>query len=418
MPPRAVVDPRGAAAEGKGYVIKRQRTSNDTGPRLLVNGRFLYAPPTGVQRVAAALLNQLGAHRDELMQLFPAGVQIEAPRGDAATTIAGLPVHQVGRGGGQIWSQIWEQLTLPRQVRGQGQGDVVLSLSNAGPLATARGITMIHDAQSYTAPQSYSFAFVRWYRFLLPRLGRRNLQILTVSHFSKQQLVDHGVARADRITVIPNGVDHILGFASDAGTVHRLELVERGYVVALATTQPHKNITVLLRAFADGAMGDVRLVLLGKAGAEEMRAAYSFLPDDVLFTGMIDDAELRGLLEQALCFAMPSTTEGFGLPPLEAMILGTPAVVAPCGALPEVCGDGTLYADPEDPAEWQARIRALRDDPVLRQTMSTKGASQAATFTWARAGDLLVETLRRCLPSVSIANHEGIDTDVIRSTTS
>jgi glycosyltransferase involved in cell wall biosynthesis len=371
--------------------MSHHRISTNAAGRLLVNGRFLYARPTGVQRVATALLHQLGLRRDELERLFPDGVRIEAPRGDAAATIAGLPVHQAGRRGGQVW----EQLTLPSQ----GRGDVILSLSNVGPLAAARGITMIHDAQVYTAPQSYSSAFVRWYRFLLPRLGRRNLLILTVSHFSKQQLVDHGVARAERITVIPNGVDHILGFASDAETVRRLGLAERRYVVALATTQPHKNIAVLLRAFADGAMGDIRLVLLGKASAGEIRAAYPFLPDEVLFTGMIDDAELRGLLEQALCFAMPSTTEGFGLPPLEAMILGTPAVVAPCGALPEVCGEGALYADSEDPAEWQKQIRALRDDPDLYQAMSAKGATQAATFTWARAGDRLVAALRNCLPS-------------------
>ena len=369
------------------------------GGRLLVNGRFVYARPTGVQRVATALLHQLGARQAELMQLFPAGIRIEAPHGDAAATIAGLPVHQSGRRGGQIW----EQFTLPRQARKRGAGDVILSLSNVGPLAATRGVTMIHDAQVYTAPQSYSTAFVRWYRFLLPRLGRRNLQVLTVSHFSKQQLVDHGVARADKITVIPNGVDHILGFASDAGTVRRLGLADRRYVVALATTQPHKNIAVLLRAFADGAMGDVRLVLLGKTGPDEMRAAYPFLPADVLFTGMIDDAELRGLLEQALCFAMPSTTEGFGLPPLEAMILGTPAVVAPCGALPEVCGEGALYADPDDPGAWQAQFRALRDDDAVRDRMSEAGAAQAATFTWARAGDLLVDALRRCLPSTQRA---------------
>ena len=256
---------------------------------------------------------------------------------------------------------------------------------------------MIHDAQSFTDSGSYSSLFVRWYRFLLPRLGRRNIKVLTVSEFSKQQLVHYGVARAERITVIPNGVDHVLGFASDDATVRRLALTPRRFVVALATTQPHKNIAVLLRAFADRAMGDVRLVLLGKTGADAMRAAFPFLPDDVLFTGMIDDGELRGLLEQALCFAMPSTTEGFGLPPLEAMLLGTPAVVAPCGALPEACGEGALYADPEDPAAWQAQIRTLRDDPAVYETMRDRGARQAATFTWARAGDLLVDALRRCL---------------------
>ena len=373
--------------------MKRNRTSSgvvDRAMRLLINGRFLYAHPTGVQRVSMALLQQLAARHDELQQLFPAGIQIEAPPGDAASNIAGLIVHKAGRLSGQLW----EQVTLPRE----GRRDLVLSLSNAGPLRVKHGITMMHDAQAFTDSSSYSSVFVRWYRFLLPRLGRRNIQILTVSEFSKQQLVHYGIARPDRITVIPNGVDHVLEFTSNAEIVRRLKLTERHYVAALATTQPHKNIAVLLRAFADGAMGDVRLVLVGKTGAEQMRAAYPFLPDDVLFTGMIDDGELRALLEQALCFAMPSTTEGFGLPPLEAMILGTPAVVAPCGALPEVCGEGALYADPDSPAAWQTQIRALRDNAALRDRMSQAGVRQAATFTWARAGDLLVDTLRRCLP--------------------
>lgn len=364
-----------------------QRTSHAAGRRLLVNGRFLYARPTGVQRVATALLHRLGEQRATLEGLFPAGVQVEAPPGDAPDRVAGLPVHKAGRRGGQLW----EQFTLPRQ----GRGDVILSLSNAAPLAASRGITMIHDAQAYTAPESYSSTFVRWYRFMLPRLGRRNLQILTVSHFSKQQLVEHGVARADRITVIPNGADHILAFDSAPGAVTRLGLRPQGYVVALASTQPHKNIAVLLRAFANGAMGDIRLVLVGKAGAAEMRTIYPDLSDDVLFTGMIDDAELRGLLEQALCFAMPSRTEGFGLPPLEAMFVGTPAVVAPCGALPEACGEGALYASPDNPADWQTQIRTLRDDTTLRDTMIARGRAQAANFTWARAGDLLVDVLRR-----------------------
>lgn len=339
-----------------------------------------------------ALLHQIGARQRELEDVFPGGIQVEAPPGDAASSVAGVAVHKAGR----IRGQLWEQISLPRQGRGRGRGDLILSLSNVGPLAAARGITMIHDAQVYTAPQSYSKAFVRWYRFLLPRLGRRNVQVLTVSHFSKRQLVSYGVAPETRITVIPNGCDHVLAFPSDGATVQRLNLVAGRYVVALATTQPHKNIAVLLRAFAGGAMGDVKLVLLGKASAAEMKAAYPFMPDDVLFTGAIGDAELRGLLEQALCFAMPSTTEGFGLPPLEAMILGTPAIVAPCGALPEVCGEGALYADPDRPEAWQAQMRTLRDDPGMRATMKVRGQDQARHFTWTRAGDILIDTLRRC----------------------
>lgn len=367
--------------------------------RLLINGRFLYARPTGVQRVATALLQQLGERQDELRVSLPRGVAVAAPSGDVPATVAGVPVEQSGRRGGQIW----EQMVLPRV----GRGDIILSLANVGPMATRRGITMIHDAQVYTSPGSYSRAFVAWYRFLLPRLGRRNLQILTVSEFSKRELVGFGIAPADRITVIPNGCDHILAVTPEADAPARWGLRSRGYVVALSTTQPHKNIAILLRAFRDGAMGDLRLVLVGKAGAEEMRAACPDLPDDVIFTGPVSDGALRGLLEQALCFAMPSTTEGFGLPPLEAMLLGTPAVVAPCGALPEVCGDAALYAAPDRAEEWQARIGALRDDPTLFARLRAEGREQAGRFTWARAGGMLIDTIRRCAQPANRLESKG-----------
>ena len=103
-------------------------------------------------------------------------------------------------------------------------------------------------------------------------------------------------------------------------------------------------------------------MLIGDAGADAFRRRGHPPPPNVTFAGRVTDPELRGLLEGALAFLCPSTTEGFGLPPLEAMALGTPAIVAPEGALPEVCADAALYADARDPAPWAARLRRLADD--------------------------------------------------------
>ena len=99
-------------------------------------------------------------------------------------------------------------------------------------------------------------------------------------------------------------------------------------------------------------------------------------------------------MASALCFAMPSLTEGFGLPPLEAMALGCPAVVAPCGALPEVCGDAALYAAPDQPGQWQAAITSLAADPALRARLAGRGREHAQAMTWERAGDTLMDVLR------------------------
>lgn len=356
--------------------------------KLLVNGRFLTAKPTGVQRVARQLLDQLHKHADMLDPLFEEGVAIQAPHSVSPDKDgSGFPIEANGRLAGHAW----EQLELPWH----GHGALLLNLCNTGPIASRNAITMIHDAQAYTMPSSYSWAFRQWYQLLLPWLGRRNRQILTVSHFSAAQLVEFGVAPADRITVIHNGVDHVRGFTSDPSVNQTHGLVPQGYVVALASTQHHKNIGVLLRAFEQGRLDTTRLVLIGGTDASDFAIHGLTAPAGTLFVGRVTDEQMRALMEDALCFAMPSLTEGFGLPPLEAMMLGCPALLAPCGALPEVCGDAALYADPYDESAWADGIRRLRDEPGLRDRMVVAGRAQSDSFTWDAAGRRLIETITR-----------------------
>lgn len=355
---------------------------------LAINGRFLTAKPTGVQRVAQQLLAQLYRQAGALAPLFADGVVIRTPASVAGGTDAsGLPIEP----GGHLAGHGWEQIELPRHARGA----LLLNLCNMAPMQTRDAITMIHDAQIYTMPSSYSRSFRAWYRFVLPVIGRRHRQILTVSQYSARQLVEFGVAPADRITVIHNGVDHVLGFAPDRSVNAAHGLAPHSYVLALASTQHHKNTQVLLRAFADGWLAPTRLVLIGATDAADFAAAGLTVPPNTVFAGKVSDGQMRALMEDALCFAMPSLTEGFGLPPLEAMLLGCPAILSPCGALPEVAGDAVLYADPHDSAAWAAHIRLLRDDPALRNRQVAAGQAQAGQFTWEAAGRRLVETIAR-----------------------
>src|SRR5205085_7996249 len=120
--------------------------------------------------------------------------------------------------------------------------------------------------------------------------------------------------------------------------------------------QVHKNVGVLLKAFSAPALGALTLVLVGADDRASFEARGHTVPTNVVFAGRVDDGELRALLEAALCVAFPSTTEGFGLPPLEGMLLGCPAVMAPCGALPEIGSDAALFASPDDPGQWVSVI--------------------------------------------------------------
>ena len=134
-------------------------------------------------------------------------------------------------------------------------------------------------------------------------------------------------------------------------------------------------------------------MLVGGATRADFEQAGSRVPANTIFAGQVSDGALRGLLEDALCLAFPSLTEGFGLPPLEAMLVGCPALVAPCGALPEVCGDAALYADPRDPGAWIEAICALADDRALRNARSIAGQTHAVPFSWGAAAAKLRASL-------------------------
>lgn len=365
--------------------------------RLSINGKFLGAKPTGVHRVAEQLIRQLVLRRDELGDLFGEAPGIIAPRNvqdDSRFTFA-------MERGGIFRGQLWEQLDLPRLAR----RDLLLDLCNLGPMASTAAITMIHDAQVFITPESYSWAFANWYRNVLPVIGHRHLRILAVSQFSADQLVRYGVAEADQISVIPNGVDHLLAHQPRAEIVERLQLRGRGFVVALANLQAHKNIGLLLKAFSDPSLAAIKLVLVGAAESQQFEAQGCSVSPNVVFAGRIDDGELRGLLEAALCLAFPSTTEGFGLPPLEGMTVGCPAVLAPCGALPEVGGDAAMYAAADDPAQWVAAIGKLASDRGLWERYSLAGRERSRLFSWERAGEKLVEVIRRVVVSERSGGH-------------
>ena len=367
--------------------------------RLVINGKFL-APSTsrsGVHRVAHEMLVALDAVLVENPALaraiscrvvVPAGqdnkLQLSRIRFESDdTSIAMSPLRRKVRG------VLWEQLALPRRAK----GDTLISLCNIGPVSHRNAFTMVHDAQVYSSPDSYSLAFRTWYRFILPLLGKRNRGLLTVSGYSRQQLDRFGVAVAARISVVHNGCDHVLRLVPSAAKVESSGLAGTHYVVALANSQPHKNVAVLLKAFQLPELRDVTLALFGSAKREDFERQGHVVPSNVQFLGFVSDEELAGLLQQATALAFPSTTEGFGLPPLEAMALGCPTVVAPCGALREVCGDAPLWAEPHDPIEWATQISKLFKGDAVRANVQRLGLAQAAKFTWKKAAHRLLEVV-------------------------
>ena len=347
---------------------------------ICINGRFLAGPPVATYAVAEHLTRALA----EAEAAPPRRMQVLAPP-NARPLDVGLPVERIGRRTGNPW----EQIDLPRAVAGR----LLINFASRSPLLLRRGLTLVHDAQVFTTPASYSPAFRATLKANIRLAGRLQLGLLTVSEFARSELVGLGLAPAERVHVVPNGADHVLRTPAQTEILTRLGLAPRGYALGLANLMPHKNIKVLIRAFARPALAGMPLVLAGGAGREAFAAAGLPTGPNVVFAGYVAEGEMRALQAEALAVCTPSLTEGFGLPPVEGLMLGTPAIIAPCGALPEVCGPGALRADPHDPAAWEAALLRLRDERGLREGLAREGRAFVARFTWHAAARRLLDIL-------------------------
>ena len=197
----------------------------------------------------------------------------------------------------------------------------------------------------------------------------------------------------ERLTVIP------YGFRAPAAAGALPEGIEPGFILAVGTIEPRKNYPRLLAAYRKlrsrpGAVP--QLVIAGRPGwaygdtLERINAEPG-----VRYLGHVDEPTLAALYENASVLALPSLYEGFGLPLLEAMARGVPAVIGKSGALPELAGGTAVEVDPEDVDAIAGALERVLSDPALRKKLGEEGKHRAADFTWDRAAAETVEVLRR-----------------------
>jgi glycosyltransferase involved in cell wall biosynthesis len=270
---------------------------------------------------------------------------------------------------------VWEQVVLPARAAGR----LLYSPANLAPLAHPGNAVVIHDAAALRHPEAYSAGYVAYQRRLLPALARRARVLITVSEFSRGELVEVLGADPDRIVVVPNGVEERFFAAAPQAAVASRYGLEAPYVLALGTVSERKSLDVLEHCARALAGAGLELVL---AGSERgyLRGATSGLRR----LGYVAEADLPALYAGARALAMPSRYEGFGLPCLEAMAAGAPVVAADRAALPEVVGDAGVLCDPDRPGAFaEAVLSAAREEP-LRERLITAGRRRAARFPWLR----------------------------------
>jgi len=355
--------------------------------KITINGKFLGANLNGVHRTAAHYTEQLVARMGEAHTVRLLAPVASAGHPDFPTLMAEQVKGRFGSGQG------WEMLTLPMAA----QGSLLVNFCNLAPLLHSNSVVMIHDAQTFLFPEDYTGRQATFYRLLLPLIARRARRILTVSEFSRQSLAAHGVGTLDKIDVVHNGTDHILAAAADAAILARHGLVRGRYVMTLGSAKGYKNMRTVFAAMQAPAPGGLPLVVAGGPGLAEYRGRGWQPPEGTIFTGFISDAELRALYENAAVFVFPSLTEGFGLPPVEAMQCGCPVVAARAGAMPEVCEDAAMLVEADKPEEYRIAIEQVLGNEQLAAQLRLAGAKRASELSWDAAGRRLSKLLEPLL---------------------
>lgn len=323
----------------------------------------------------------------------------ELPSGTARVrTGADTWVRRVSRDSlGSNLAKLWfEQVVFPMACR-FAQMDVAHVPYFAPPLQSqVPTVVTIHDLIPLLLPEYRGSIGVRAYMRLVSTAAKRTTLILTDSRSSASDI--HRVLHIppERIRVVYLAADSSYRPVDQAGQSAlrvRLRLPER-FILYLGGFDVRKNVSKLLAAYARARprLGDTELVIAGTLPFEDT----AFAPDPrriaddlgigehVLFTGWVSEEDKPALYSAAAVFAFPSRYEGFGLPVLEALACGTPAVVGAGSSLEEVVGEGGLVVAPDDDAAIADALIRLTVEPALRDGLARRGLSHARRFSWER----------------------------------
>jgi glycosyltransferase involved in cell wall biosynthesis len=355
--------------------------------RVAVDATPLYGHRTGVGVFTRELIRRTGGGdigllayavtwrgRGRLASMLPPGV-LSARR----SLMPARPVHLA-----------WHHFGWPPIEAWTGPVDLVHGTNFVvPPTRRAARLVTVHDLSPWRFPEAVNEQAARYPAFV-GRAVAAGAHVHVHARFVADEVCDRLAVPPERVHVVAAGIDEMppgdpLAGVLRAGSEH--------YVLALGTVEPRKDLPSLVRAFdivaADRA--GVRLVVAGPDGwgVEAYDAAVHAARhrDRIVRLGWVDDQAKADLLAGASVFAYPSRYEGFGLPPLEAMSVGTPVVATTAGALPEVCGDGADLVAPGDELALASALARVIGDGDHRAALAARGRRRAADFSWDRCAE-------------------------------
>lgn len=360
-------------------------------PKVYINGKFLAQRTTGVQRFSKGILLALDRNLSKLGRNNSVVLLCPPCASDVLSELTFIEQRRCGTEALSLTA--WEQICLPFASR----DGYLICLSGSAPLLSRRCIPTIHDAAVFLFPHAYSAKFVSWYRFLFKRIAKKAPFVFTVSESSARDLASF--LPNCNFRIVPNSAEHITYVDVDHSILSSLGLKQRRFVLAVGSLNPTKNFKTLIDAYTASDLCKIApLVIVGAINANVFHSSELISTTDVIWAGSVSDEQLRALYEAATAFVFPSLYEGFGIPPIEAMLCGCPVIASDISAIREVCGDAVAYFPPTDGAALIDSLRRILYDESMRKELIDRGHQRSQSFSW----DLSAQRLRQALAEFHI----------------
>jgi glycosyltransferase involved in cell wall biosynthesis len=354
---------------------------------VIINGRvFSVEQPSGAGQAGVSLVRAL--QKTDISLTVYGHEDAKSRLNDVNVRDTCFPVNS------QLYGLFWEQLILPKIIN-RSSSDVYFCPTMNAPIREIEvpTVVQIHDIFRYIGDVSRLDKLRQ--RIRLPRMLSHADAIVTVSEFSKSEIVKHLGVPSSKIDVIYNGVDPIFLDGSESEPVN----LPDEYLLYVGGTNTRKNIPVLLQYYK---------ILKGKHNIEHDLVMVGPDPklhhnypigeissENIHITGYISKRELKFVYENADAFLFPSTYEGFGMAPLEAMACETPVVASNATSLPEVLNDSAILVSPRNEQEFCQATLELLHNRNIRKEMIQRGRERASEFTWGSVADSLVEVFQK-----------------------
>ena len=287
---------------------------------------------------------------------------------------------------------LYLQIVFPYTLKKE-KFDILFCPSLLAPWFYNRKIVTIHDAAPFVLKNENSLLGKIFWSINLFFAKITSLKIITVSNFSKKELIDKLHINPNKIEVIYNGTREPVR----SSLIPNSKWKKINYIVVIGNARKRKNLILLFKAFTllTNEIDNIKLIVIGKNdnNMKILSKKYMSLNNNIIFTGFISESEKTDIIKNAKILVFPSLYEGFGLPILEAEILETPVLCSDIPAFREIASDSALFFNPKKENDLKEKIKQILQSDFLAKDLRIKGMKNCLRFNWENSSSYLLKII-------------------------